>query len=266
MQHFWSAEFLASVSRDVARMTDIGAHRELMLLASNLPHQSVRSELHRALKRQWVEGTTPFESARLTLDSFRDPGFLTVVKAMPREEPKPMPAAGAATATSQPKPSKERQAKFAWMAATESFVRSLNDRFYAAARAQRPEAVSPGKLPLMLHRGLPVVAEYHMDLPAQLDGRLNGSLDPLVVHYVRAEGDERYQKVVEFYRRQLDSPAAHNVARGQWLDSQETDSATGRIRSVDVLITRNDPTPRTPTSAESLLVELLWIETTDPTR
>jgi hypothetical protein len=50
------------------------------------------------------------------------------------------------------------------------------------------------------------------------------------------------------------------------VESQEADAAKGRIRSVDVLITRNDAAPRTPTSSESLLVELLWIEIADPTR
>ena len=43
-------------------------------------------------------------------------------------------------------------------------------------------------------------------------------------------------------------------------------TATGRIRSVDVLITREDPPPRNQAAAEDLVVEVLWIEIPDPTR
>lgn len=268
VRHFWSPDFVASVARDAARMNNLGTQRELMLLACNLPHQTVRAELHRALKRQWVDGTAPFEAARLTADSFRDPGFLVLVKSMPREEQKPMtPAPGAAASAAPPKPTKERQAKFAWMGAAESFVRSLNDRFYAAARAKPRETGTVSELPLALHRGLPLVAEYHLNWPAQLEGRLKGvAIDPLVLHYVRTEGEDRYQKVVDYYRNKLASPQSHNVARGQWLESQQSDSATGRVRSVDVLITRDDAPTRTVTTPENLLVEILWIEIPDPNR
>jgi hypothetical protein len=264
-RHFWTREFMANVAADLSRMADLGAQRELMLLASNLPYQAVRVEMHRALRRQWVEGTAPFEAARLTLDAFRDPGFLVLVKAMPREEQKPMTGAAAAN---QPKPTKERLAKFAWMGAAESFVRSLNERFYAAARAN-PLPAQPSaenELPLALAKGLSVAAEYHVLWPTQLERLQDLAVDPLVLHYVRLEGEERFQKVSDFYRRQLESPACRNVARGQWLESQQGDETTRQIRSVDVLITRSEPPPRSTTMPENLLVEILWIEIPDPTR
>jgi hypothetical protein len=272
MRHFWTEDFLASVARDVARMSDIGTQRELMLLASNLPHQTVRQEVRRALLRQWIEGPTPFETAKLAKDSFRDPGILVLVKSLPRQEPKPPPTGAAAAA--QPKPTRDQQAKFAWMGAAESFLRSLNERFYTAARTN-PRAAQPvglssaatgGGIPMKLQMGVPIVAEYHLHWPAQLpDGLKDRPIDPLELHYVRMEGEEPFQRVSNFYRGQLPSPASHNVARGQWLESQQPVAETGRIRSVDVLITREGPPPRSQTTAEDLVVEVLWMEIPDPT-
>jgi hypothetical protein len=241
-------------------MNDLGANRELMLLASNLPHTSVRSELLKGLHRQWLDGTTPFESAKITLDSIRDPGFLLLVKSMPREQPKPTTPATAAA-----KPSREQQAKYAWMNAAESFLRALNGRLLAASR-NRPKPGPEEQLAIAPHKGLPVVAEYRLQWPEALAERMPGAaVDPLLVHYLRMEGNDRFQRVSDFFRRQLDSPAGRNVARGQWLDSLQSDAAAGKLRSVDVLITRDEPPPRNPTATENLVVEVLWIEIADPT-
>jgi hypothetical protein len=138
---FWTPEFVATISADVLQIRDLGADRELMLLACNLPFPEVRRSLHQVLVRHWEQGVAPFEKAKLTFESIRDPGFLVLAKSMPREEAKAPLRPGIAS----PKPTPEQAAKQAWLAASESFLRSLNGRFYTASRLKPPPVKAAGQ-------------------------------------------------------------------------------------------------------------------------
>ena len=280
----WTPPFIDAIAADLGQVRDLGVERELMLLACNLPFANVRSSLHQVLLRHWDQGVAPFEKAKLTFESIRDPGFLLLAKSMPREEAKP-PRPGAPPQ----KPTPEQAAKQAWMGASEKFLRTLNTRFNAAARMKplpKPAAPSSSKepvergagndeaapqliagLPFPLHKGAIVVGEYHLRWPAEVQDRFpDAPLSPLVLHYVRVEGEERFSKVADWYKRQLKSSFTRNVLRGQWLDGLQRDTQQHALRSVDVLISRVTDQPLVATSPpESLTVEILWIEIPDPT-
>jgi hypothetical protein len=122
-------------------------------------------------------------------------------------------------------------------------------------------------LPLPLHPGAEIAAEYHVQWPADLQGRLKGTaVSPMVIHYVRLEQEDRPAKLLSFYTRQLKSPAVRSTADGRWLDSMEKNKVARSLRSVDVLIQRTRETQSANREAtEPLVVEILWIEIPDPT-
>jgi hypothetical protein len=82
---------------------------------------------------------------------------------------------------------------------------------------------------------------------------------------VRVEGEERFAKVCDWYKRQVKSSITRTVVRGQWLDSLTRDPQLHPARAVDVLITRGSDQPLVATSPpERVTVEILWIEIPDP--
>jgi len=86
----------------------------------------------------------------------------------------------------------------------------------------------------------------------------------LVVHYVRMEQEERVASVQGFYRRQLKKSESRLIKQGNWLESVERLPDAGRLRSVDVMITRpTEAPPRDRSAKEPLVVDVLWIETPD---
>jgi hypothetical protein len=253
---FWAKDFVASVGDDLAQMRDLGNERDLMLLACNLPQPLVRARLFEALNRQSSEGVAPFERARLTFDVIRDPGFLLLVKSMPREEPRPI----------RGQPSKEQLARQAWMVAGEKFVQSLHQRFSAACGRLLGPAPSGDDSPVRPFKDLPLSATYRLNWPADLQVLSEGTEAPsLSIYYFRAEGEQRAAKVIEHYKRQLKSPSVRGTAsKGVWIDSLEKDSDRGVLRSVDVIISRA-PGASPAAAVERLTVEVLWIEIPDPT-
>jgi len=136
--------------------------------------------------------------------------------------------------------------------------------FRAEGGADRP-------LPIELHEGASVLAEYHLKWPDDLAaGRLpNIQISPLIVHYIRVEQKVRPVKLKNLYQRQLKSTSAREVADGFWLDHVTTGNEPGTTRSIDVLITRankDDDEPPPHTEEQDVIVEILAIEIPDPAR
>jgi hypothetical protein len=153
----------------------------------------------------------------------------------------------------------------------------------------------PKALPLRLATDATIVAEYHVHWPEDLDGKLEGAkVDPLTVHYVRAEQEGRLQSVAGGYSRQLSPVASYTPPGGMWLDAHDKGTSPGHKRSFDVLILpesahRNDgqsgeganseagsadaappANPRAAAQAQNAprkyIVEILTIEAPDPTQ
>jgi hypothetical protein len=123
------------------------------------------------------------------------------------------------------------------------------------------------QLPLDLPVSGTIESQFHLHWPEQLEGRVNAATGPLSMHYARLSVHEQGQRTVAFFARQLPGAKEHKLENGRWLDAASRPTA-GKLRSVDVRITRKKPAPdfapkstRNPT--EDLTVEILWIEITD---
>ena len=211
--------------------------------------------------------------------------MLVLVKGTPRKEepPKQTPrtrrGAQGASRTQQlaggkeSHTEKEEKARYAWMKATEEFVKILNGRFYAAAQAgaghehmirrsasgktiptsmggSSPSSAESksdadtsagtraGRFPLELHEDAHIVAEYHMCWPDDFPKRLR-SLDvtPLAVHYVRMEDTASLYKLNTHYLKQLKGVSSRPRPYGRWMDWMGQGTEHGQDRTVDVMFT-----------------------------
>lgn len=294
-RQLWSPHFTAVVEEHVGEIDSLEEEGQLVLLASTMPVDSMRSKLYKMLKKRWEEGPKSLESAGLMGGVFSDPGFLAVVKMLPRKEvpvdkvkprpgvrpgrppTRPRPARpGSTQATSAKKVWEQReQAEQDWMTTSEDLFRTLCERFLAASEARIEAARKAGQPPVIgqaaqsLSIELPpsarVVADYSVDWPAGLEEKLSGvPQDPMKICYARVESKAKLAALQGFYRRQMNSPVVHELADGIWLESFRTLPHTDRKHSLDLLITLADDTD--PSSAEELdlVVEILSVEVKDP--
>jgi len=265
----WSPEFCAAVAGALRGIDSLEREAQLVMLASTMPSDLVRSALYETLQRHWKEGPQVLRSAAAPPEQgIADPGFLLSVKMLPRKEPP-------ATESARRPPSKRTRgsttepAAYDWMIASYDIARGLCDRFRAAAQAQEsgpPDAVGLAEtLPVKLHPNANVTAAYEADWLERVEGKLAGvSPDPLKIHYVRSEDTARYNTLLSFYKRQVRSAAEHRVQGGVWLDAHVVAEA-GRRRSIDVLISRLDERQDRPaTEEEPLVIEILSVEVKDP--
>jgi len=103
--------------------------------------------------------------------------------------------------------------------------------------ADPPAAADPSALPLRLLPDATIVAEYHVNWPADLEDKLEGTkIEPLALHYVRIEQEGRLQSIAGTYTRQLSPVASYTPPGGMWLDAQDKGASPGHKRSFDVLI------------------------------
>ena len=143
---------------------------------------------------------------------------------------------------------------------------AATDKTGAVAAAAAP--YDPAKLPLTLHDGATVVAEYHLNWPADVQGKLRGvSVTPLIVHYVRIEQQGNLTKTLLHYQKQLRGVTSRLLPNGRWLDYNGIGGAPGQARSVDVMITRGGAAAGEAgkaEAAEDLVVEILSVEAPEP--
>jgi len=88
-EKMWNSELSKSVENSLRQANSLKASGQVVALASTMPLDSVRSTLRQMLQRHWEDGPSSLESAGLLDDVVTDPGFVTVVKSLPRKEPKP---------------------------------------------------------------------------------------------------------------------------------------------------------------------------------
>jgi hypothetical protein len=293
----WEPDFAKVVAQRVREVDNLAAERELMAMATALPLHEVRRETALLLKRRWSTGAKAWEKDHADVTKFLDPGLLIAVKAVPREDalvhrsslgdkaekPKLVESNNPEVQRFQA----EKKAKEEWMVATENLVKAINERLRSASQGalsgvtattnltssdcgaqatptdDEDSVASRGGLPLRLPPAAQVISEYHLEWPRQWPAQLSAVAAPeLVVHYVRMEHEERVASVQGFYRRQLKKPESRLIKQGNWLESVERMADEGRVRSVDVMITRpTEAPPRDRTVKEPLVIDVLWIET-----
>ncbi len=284
----WSEDVVERLTKAAEDAEDYADFADGLQLAVSLPKTSMRTALRELNNEHWSDGPDEIKLGATFGDAIHDPGMLVLVKRMPRKEeppeqhPRTKRGEQGASRKKQRSGSKEKhsekeeKARYAWMKATEDFVKILNGRFYAAAQAgvghehlihrsgssktattsvtrtasatpagstpdsQASVASRAGTFPLELHEGAHIVAEYHMCWPDDLPKRLR-SLDvtPLAIHYVRMEDTASLYKLNTHYLKQLKGVTSRPRQYGRWMDWMGQGVEHGQDRTVDVMFTRH---------------------------
>lgn len=191
--------------------------------------------------------------------------------------------------------------KYAWLEATSQFVEVLTDRFRTAAKVRlardaanldgssatgnpdslkteqspKPPVVpaadkspnaSLASMPVKLHHGATVIADYHTVWPADLESRMpDAKAEPFAVHFVRCESQTTLARLTDHYSKQFSDPSVFQTRRyknGRWIDAVQPGSDPRLIRSIDIRISTLDETSasgREPKD-ERFIVEILIVE------
>lgn len=227
--------------------------RNLLKLSSQLPITSARAEMAGLIERFW-KNLDPVGWAENNADfgaGWGDPALWVTVKSGPER----------VLATNRNAPPKIENK---WFNASRQYLKVLNQRFYAAALARPSDPSLEAKRPIKPHDGAKVTAEFRMEWPQDLAGKVAGA-GPLVVHYIRVEErgnlqdldrNHYYKALTPFPKRRTLQQTA-GVEDARWLDGIR--EADGKIYTMDVLFTRLRPVG-VPSGDEELIIEILQME------
>jgi hypothetical protein len=271
VERFWGTDLTAALERRLRILDSLENGGRLAMLASTVPSPLVRAALLRTLEKHWDEGPEALESLSVHDGTTVEPGFVTVVKMLPRKDTTaPVttsagPGKGdgelhaAAAAKREEKRRKERTSQ-EWMDFSRNVVRVLCQRLHEAAQAELN--VEGDFFPFKLCSRADVVAAYRLNWPDDLRGKV-AAASLLRVRYVRVEQRIQPSKVLAHYRGQLPDRKEHPLSDGWWLDSLTRDQERNSVCSIDVLLTKAKANAaiRSPADQEQLLiVELLSVE------
>jgi hypothetical protein len=303
-RQLWEPKTAEVIGNRVAQIATLKETSQIFALARTMPVDRVRARLFTVLKAKFDDGPNSLFSIKasssedseakarsmgnMSSTATFDPGFLVVVKMLPREArgvrakpARPAPHVGeerarsAAGSSAQDGEAVEPQ----WMAASESLLRELCVQCQTAA-ATGAVAATGGAMPIEPHAGAKIVSRYDIKLPENAPAELAGiQMDPLEVHYVRIEEMAQPLKLLAYYRRATrEKHREIGSNQGAWFDTVTAGAAPGMKRSIDVLITRG-PAAEVPheeeegtpgrtvkkTVDEPLVIEILTVEIKDPT-
>jgi hypothetical protein len=274
----WTASFakLVEVRLRAAEGSDRGAR--LMSLASTIPCSAMRAAVLRSMEQYWEEGSKRLEPFAASEQSLPEPGFLLLVKQLPRKDPPAATAngaagdrggaarlpAGKAAKLAAARQVKERQDQAAqqWLAFSEKLAQAMCRQMKGAAFARPDSQQAPADFPIKLP-ATAIVAAHRVDWFKGIPGAAAElRLPPLRVCYVRIERKARPDKVASYFRRQLPSAAQHTSDHGVWLDDFSLDRRKGSARSVDVFISKpNRDVGILLDQEQQVIVEILSVET-----
>lgn len=254
----WHADFASVVAERLDGVESLSAGAPRIVMAGTMPLDGMRAKLYEVLQKHHTQGPEAIESAGLLSSVIFEPGFLTVVKSLPRED---APVGRTPVGASQPQPPRRRprpgadgqpqgpaeppewqtkqQAAQAWMRTSEKLVRVLCGRLAAAAGkgldlGSPPASQQP---PLEIPSDAQITAQYALEWPSEAAKKMTGvPLDPMKIQYVRVEQTGNPKTVLGFYRRKMNSPVIHELGTDFWAESFRTIPKTDRKLSVDVLI------------------------------
>jgi hypothetical protein len=266
----WNSAFASAVQGRLRAVYDLEQGARLVRLAATIPSQSMRVALLQVIEKNWEGGPKGLQSLASTDGPLCEPGFLLVVKKLPRKNAAIKARAGN---PSSARPSKiaaelearERQDKLAreWMAFSGRVTLTMCGRFHAAALAKNAgTSEAEADLPFKPHPNAEIAFSYRVDWPEGLGFSLAGvSISPLRVRYARIEQKAKPSLIASYYRRQLTGCGEHTDERGVWLDALMTDKQRGAVQSVDVLITKpKKDTPLVLNEEQQLIVEILSVK------
>ncbi len=297
----WSPASVSFLEGRVRQTKSLERQAQVLAFASTFPTDSMRSTLYGILDKNWDDG--PAELVKANQGLITDPGFLVLVKLLPREMPKnarsarpgarpavrPAPRSGARPGSAQAlreaaeaarqAEQRREQAKLDWMTASRDLACSWCDVLNAAAGEKgqsapaNPEPVR--NLPFQISKNAEIVAEYHVRWPNnQTRAMLPGvALGPLDMHYVRTEQklpQRERTKLLGFYTRQLrfrGDPCPAPGRNGGWIESFRAVSERRTMRSIDVFFSEGVRDPDAdPEEGDPVIVEILSVEMLDPRR
>ena len=260
----WHANLLSTVAERLDGIESLENSAQLISLASTVPNDEIRSRLYKALNANWQEGPLGLTAAaKLPELGVADPGFLAVVKMMPRKQrPARRPEA------KQTPTSPEDLSSYDWLQTSFETFKDLCIRFHAAALNESGRKSTALKnLPFKLHPDAAPVAAFQVDWQARVGNKAPGvRLDTLNVSYVRIEETALFATRRSFYQREAKQATQRDFGNGVWFDGIGEGSQPGLKRTIDVLITRSEGEAEgRGRQAEPLVIEILSVEVKDPT-
>ncbi|MBN2579878.1 MAG: hypothetical protein JXB10_12895 [Pirellulales bacterium] len=237
-----------------------------VLLAASIPRSGMRAKLTKTLCRHWAEGPRAVRTAWLKDRGLVEPGFLAVLKSAERTNCRKHSAV-------RPVAPQKKTPEQEWNQWTEELVRYFCRRCHRAALARSAAAyraggdpksgVRPAEGPVPPHPDSNVTAVYRCGGSEAGANRPPEFTDePLRILYLRTEDRKRLPSLLAYYRRQVQRCTEHVLPDGYWLDALVEAKDEGRLRSIDVLLTRPRAGLSPPAGeAQELTVEILFVET-----
>lgn len=270
----WTESFAKLIDERLRAAQGSDRGLPLLSLASTIPNSAMRATVFQLMEQYWEEGPKRFEP--LASDkSLPEPGFLLLVKQMPRKHASATPNNGGSRSGSWTSGSKaaklaaarqvkERQEQAAqqWLAFSEKLVQAMCGQYRDVAFRHPDARETPAGFPLKLPASAVVVASHHVDWPGELPPALAGlSLPAMRVCYVRIERRARPDRIAAYFRRQLPAVTVRINDRGAWLDEFSVAKKSGLMRSVDVLISKpNKDLGMLIDQEQQVILELLTVE------
>jgi hypothetical protein len=292
----WSAEFCNSLAPSLDELFSLEKEPDLIVLASTIPQDAMRSVLAKLLRKRWQDGAGVLEASGFPTRIMTDPGFLVLVKMLPRKEhgngnyaqytPPPVArgnaSGGEGRTTETVRPAiKRAMAEQSWMSVSTKLVSAWRKWFQAAALERKKaeehwglEDEGAPQLPpdFVLNTGAKVIASYHAVWPKDAPVGLTIPKPSLLeIHYLYIEETSTPKKSVSYYARQSQTRLsnAKTMENAVWFDGMKVISDTDNRRSIDVFVTRPNNTVadimRDDLEAD-LIIEVMTIEIKNPFR
>jgi hypothetical protein len=252
-RRLWSAQAVEALAARAAEGQANQSGSALSLLV-NVPTVEARQAIAALASAQQEAGPQPWQSAGVLGAEVTDPAILLAIKPLYHE--------GESNSPTRPTPPR---GQVGWRTAAATLVQAWNERLHRAARASRGELAGAPQtpledLPVLMHTGANIVARYELTWPNPNDAAA-ANVAPLKVYYLRVEEEANPEKRRIRYRRYtrkgLDSESPGGVI---WLDAVETDSKSGVVRSIDILIHPEQPAGDDRNANVPLVLEVLLLE------
>ncbi len=256
----WSADFARVVTERLDAIESLANGAPRIAMASTMPLDEMRARLYTLLEKHALEGPAAVESSGLLNDVIFEPGFLAVVKSLPREDPpvgrKPAEVAPKRTSRRSRTPAgdqqggggnetpewqQRQQASYAWMRTSEYLVRALCGRLAAAGESQFGLGdAKPQQPPLEVATDAEITSQFSFEWPTEAAKQLAGSgvpLDPMKLQYVRLKQVGKPKSILGFYRRKMNQPVVHEMGHECWAESFRNLPKSDRKLNVDLFVT-----------------------------
>ncbi len=266
----WNHNLSATVEQRLRLQENVNQGLPLLTLATTLPSPTIRDALRQVMEKHWEDGPKPLNILGNS-DGLFDPGLrLTIRQLLPKTNGR-VPISGSnSKALAAAREFRQRQEELAkqWKTWNETLVRSMCQRFYRLARAQR---VEPGtsnletlssRLGLKLRPETRLLVSHFVEWPEGVDQKFeNLRLPPLRLCYARVEHKAQPAKLLAYYRRQVPSCEQHLNEHGAWLEGAKKDTEGRYIESIDVLVSKSSKETAIMIDQEQpLTVEILMIQ------